>query len=492
MGVKKSYFKGIFFKYLIFVILLAVIIPIISSLSLEGQNIISKIMTSFSLQKFNLLIVTSVGVFLLLASSKLKTNFRNKWKPTILLMIVSLFFLTLSIVPFYNFNYYLSEGIHIEATQNQNEEQMFLDKNKWLNLKLIESKDKTSQIFIGGKDYNDKELKKDVYLTSIPKNPSIKWFGSWKGSLFNDNVFNPNINVFMTVNNQKYNITNQYKTLLEYNKGWLELNVSNKDLKIGRNELIIFSENNGGIGEDIGIATQKLFVNNKSFVLNENEFISLEEEFIWYIKTNNSFAYKSLFKLGFIFRILSIITLFLAVFGITFTKRIFKVTKKEMFFSFIWIYLLGLFSVFAKEISSFLAQITTFSIYFLLKITGFTANITLNAVQSSIMLGDYQASVELNSSGAIYMIYFLIVFTILVLFKWKEFQFKKVLLFNILGLIGVFLLNTINLYILTLIGNYKPAILDTMTKFLPDIFTIIFFIIFWPLFLKFSEKKKRK
>ncbi len=480
MGDKKYYFKSIFIRFLIFAVILLLVYPTF---------------TSFNIYKSNFLIVAVIGIFLLIANSKLeKITLKINYKKSALFFTISLILIILSFIPYNNFNNYLSEGVYIKENQNQSfENKVFLEKNKWLNLKLIEDTCTTEQIFIDGKNYDNKGLKKEVYLKQISINPKVRWFGSWHGSLFNDGVFNPSVNVFMRVNDQEHNITSQYQSLFEYNSGWMTLNVSKEDLIEGKNELVIFAKNFEGIGEDIGVSTQSLFNEKESFVQNKEAYQLLEsEEFLWYIENDNSFLYKSLFKLSFTFRMLSIVFLLFAVFGTNYIKTTFKFSKKELFFSFIWIYLIGLFSIFAKEISYFLAQVTTFMIYFLLKITGFSASLMLNASQSSIFLGDYQASVSLNSSGAIYMIYFLIAFTILTLLKWREFKFKQILTFYFIGLVGIFLLNILNLYILTIIGNYKSNILSFATNYLPDFFIIIFFIIFWPLFLKYAIKNGTK
>ncbi|MBU0472113.1 MAG: exosortase/archaeosortase family protein [Nanoarchaeota archaeon] len=480
MGGKKDYFQGILVRFFIFVIILLAVYPAI---------------TSFKVFKSNLLIAAATGIFLLIANPRLeKASLKFNWKKSLVFFIISLVLIILSFSHYNNFNNYLSEGVYISENRNQSfENKVFLEKNSWLNLKLIEDTHETEQMFIDGKDYTNKAFKKEIYLKQVPKNPKIKWFGSWHGSLFNDNVFNPDIHLFMSVNGKEYNITKQYQILHEYKNSWMELNVSEENLIEGKNELIIFAKNLGGIGEDIGMSTQSLFVEKQSFVQNKDVFELLEsQEFIWYIKNENSFGYKLLFKLSFIFRVLSIIFLLFAIFGSNHIKFAFKFSKKELFFSFIWIYLIGLFSTFAKEITYFLSQITTFVIYFMLKITGFSVNISLNASQSSIFLGDYQVSVGLNSSGAVYMIYFLIAFTILILLKWREFKFKKIMVFYFIGLVGIFLLNILNLYILTIIGNFLPRIIGFTSKYLPDVLIIIFFIIFWPIFLKYSTKNGKK
>ncbi|MBU0666010.1 MAG: hypothetical protein ABIC91_01840 [Nanoarchaeota archaeon] len=480
MGFKKDYLQSIFIRFFIFSVILLLVYPLI---------------TSFAVHKSHFLITSVFGIFLLIANSKLKNiDLKFNWKKSLVFFIISSLLIILSFLPYKNFDNYLSEGIYIVENTNQSfENKVFLEKNKWLNMKLIEDTHQTKQVFIDGRDYENKSFKKEVFLKKVPNNPKIVWHTSWHGSLFNDGVFNPNVNVFMSVNNQEYNITKQYHSIQEYQSKIMQLNVSKEDLTEGKNELIIFAKNFGGIGEDIGVSTQNLFVNKKSFVQNKEEFELLEpQEFIWYVKTDNTFFYKMLFKFSFIFRILSIITLLFAVFGINYIKSTFKFSKKELFFSIIWIYLIGLFSTFVKEVAYFLSQITTFTIYVLLKITGFKANLLLNASQNSIFLGEYQASVGLNSSGAIYMTYFLIAFTILALLKWNEFKFKKTLLFYLIGLFGIFLLNILNLYIITIIGNFKPNMLDFAMKYLPDIFIIIFFIIFWPLFMKYAVKNGKK
>ncbi len=489
--------NNLFIKYLLVIIIAIIIFPLITAFLFEGSSFTQKLLNSYKFHELSIIICAALGLFLFLAKKKFKIKKikkkdkeKKEIKLRIFLMIISIILILISINAYSEINSFLSKDISLDKN---NENKLLIDNEMWLNIPILENKLLLDEIFINGFDSENKEFKKTIYLKKIPANPQIEWFGSWHGNLFNDNVFNPNVEIFLKINDKNYNVSKQYSALKEFEQVLIIQNISTKDLVIGLNNVSIFITNKGGIGEDIGVLTLKDFDNDNSYIKNQDEFLKLEsQEFLIFIKEDSSFLNKIVFKLSFIFKILSLILLILAIFGLQIFKENFSEVKLELLFSFVISYLIGLFYIFSNNAEKVISELTTFIVYLLLRITTFPAGISLNMNESSIILNEFKANVAADSSGVSHMFLFLIAFNIILITMWDDIKFKKSLKFQIIGLIGIFLLNAISIYLQTLMKYFKLEKLNSLTEYIPIILFMIFFVFFWDYVLKRISKNEKE
>lgn len=482
---------GITTRYFLLVLISTVFFSFLAVLIL-GIRLVN--LKFFYFAKTAIFLSILIGIFLLISKDKIKkTKLRFNIKKTLIFSVLAIILFSLSIYPYQDTSKLYSTQPPIETVINSSgHNTLFLEDNAWLDLDLLEVNTPTEQLFLNGNDYRSTELRKIVEITIIPENPMIRWAGSWKGSLFNDNTFNPGVEVFMSVNGNNYNVTSQYMSLQEYADGWIELNVSKADLQKGENELILFATKHSGIGEDIGVLTQDLLIRGNSYISEKGEFVVLRDrEFVWTITSKDSFLHGLIYKLSFSFRFLSFVFLLLAFFG-TGIFELIKKSKKEFFFSTIGLYFISFITLRLEEISGFLEQVTSFLVYVLLKVTGFKAEMSMSPVDMILRVGDFTMNIAQNSSGAKYVAYFLIVMTMLVLFKWKTWNLKEVIRFYVVGVTGAFLINVLTLYVLTLVGYKLPELLASVTVYLPDVLIFLYLGFFWYYMIKKGMKKDEK
>ena len=350
--------------------------------------------------------------------------------------------------------------------------------------------------YIEGDNYEARKLKKQIFFDNIPnKQIFVKWSGSWQ-DINGNNKFDDDIRVFMIINNNSFNITSKFSSLSPKKASWLELEIPKEILLQGRNELILKAESEKNFGDDIMITSQNVYVEDNSFVTDNGgkSWYAKQEEFLWYIINENSLFYTLLFKLGFILRILGIISLFIAVFGLKFSKFIIKTSYKELFFSTIFAYWVYWFSEFIKTKWYFFSGIVAKSIYYLFKITGFKSFVNMNVEVPIVGIQGFIAGVYEVCSGVDSMGFFTLAYFMLIILNWRRITLWKTILMYFVGLIGIFFLNIIRVYILIIIGA-KISSTFAINAFHTNagmVFSVIYFLLFLPFALKIIEKKRKK
>ncbi|MFH1606067.1 MAG: hypothetical protein ABIC91_01865, partial [Nanoarchaeota archaeon] len=291
------------------------------------------------------LVVISCLLFFFIIWSKIKkfNDWKINLKQTIIFCILALLCFFGSFYTQSDMSLIVSEGVKIkDSTLN-------FDGGRFLAFNIVsDTHYALDHPFIGGNEYDSVLLKKTIYLEELEnKEYFIKWYGFWRDANGN-NELDEDISILLFVNNDSFDITNKYSSLNSEEIFEFKLNISNDALLQGKNELILQVRSNKENNDDIIIISQNVYVEGNSFITTDEgiNWQEKQEEFLWYVVTDNNAFYTLLFKLGFIFRILGIISLFIAVFGLKFSKFIIKNSYKELFFSTIFAYWIYGFSEF--------------------------------------------------------------------------------------------------------------------------------------------------
>ncbi len=484
-------FKGIILRFSIFAFILLLVIPLLFSTFLNIHYVWAIRASFFFMKILKLAIISSLLLFFIVwPKIKQFNNWNFDWKQTVIFGILTLLLFFGSFYSQQDMSRIVSEGVKIKNGE------LNFDGGRWLAFNIVsDTHYALDHPFIGGNEYDSVFLKKTISLEEIEnKEFFVKWYGFWRDANRN-NKLDTDIDIFMVINNISFDVTDKYSFFESDEINLFKLEIPEGMLVEGKNELVLQAKSEKEINDDIIIISQNVYVEANSFTTNDGglNWHEKQEEFLWYIVTDNGFFYTLLFKLGFIFRILGIVSLFIAVFGLKFSKFIIRKSYWELFFSTIFAYWVYWFSEFVKSQWEFFAGIVANTLFFVFKITGFRTFINLSADVPVVGIPGFVAGIYDVCSGVDSMGLFTLAYFMLMVFHWRKIHFWKALLIYIPGIIGIFLLNILRVYILIIIGAKVSSdfALNAFHTNAGMIFAVIYFILFLPFALKVIEKKKK-
>ena len=188
-------------------------------------------------------------------------------------------------------------------------------------------------------------------------------------------------------------------------------------------------------------------------------------------------------------------TLFLAIsiFGIKFSKDFIKKFKKEIELSIV-VFIITLFSIIQfQKLWVYFSFVVAKSVYYLLNLTSQTT-LSFSNNTPIISLNNFIVNIGKPCSGIDSMLMFIFLYIFIVGYDWKILNKKKAALLFIPGLISVFLLNILRVYLLILFGayvshNFAIGIFHTNAAW---ILFLSYFALFWFLFYKWMKDEKTK
>ncbi|MEM4710902.1 MAG: archaeosortase/exosortase family protein [Candidatus Woesearchaeota archaeon] len=197
--------------------------------------------------------------------------------------------------------------------------------------------------------------------------------------------------------------------------------------------------------------------------------------------------------------VLFVISLYFAIFGIPFTKYMFKTFRKEIFFflllsvAFFFLMLLvqNLWTYFSAAISKILFLI--FSLFFdNVTYKPFVASFTMAEGGGPLLgINNFRAIVGKPCSGIDSFLLFTSLYALIFILDYKKLKKGLAVLFFFIGAIGMFLTNALRILLLFIIGAYYDP------KFAVGMFHtnagwvlfIIYFFIYWWIVSRFIYKK---
>ncbi len=476
--------KSLIIRTSIFLLSLLILVFTLIIPFIKAPDFAFQLRNAFLLQKMMKIISLIVILFIFLSFNKIKKIKMNSLisKESLIVFFIAILFFIASFATQGNIDKILNEGVSVEKDNVVN-----FDSSRWLSIGVLSDKNIRKNV-LPDIEFSNDYFKKIAYLDKIPENAQIVWHGMWMpGSSENESC-----SILMKINNHSYDVSDEFLKLEKMNTDWMSLDIKISDLQIGANEMIVQKE----CGVLIALSTQEVYTNHNSFIkYNGRENVEPFNEFVWFIKTENESWFSVLFKLGFIFRILAIISLFIAIFGIKTTKEIVKKAKIELLFSTVFAYLMYIFAIWIQNQWIYLSKIVTYSVYFLLKITFLNPTVGfLNPALPKLGIGNFIVFIADTCSGVEGIGYFLIAYTLLIIFNWRKINHIKALFMYIPGIIGVFVFNIIRVYLILIVGAFisREFALNSFHTNIGIITFIIYFLIFWPLTGKYLMKESKQ
>lgn len=188
--------------------------------------------------------------------------------------------------------------------------------------------------------------------------------------------------------------------------------------------------------------------------------------------------------------VLGTIFLFITVFGVKFSKNFFKKFKKDIGIS-IGVFALALFLIVEfQRLWTYFSYAVAKSVYFLLNLT-FNASLSFSGNMPNLGITNiFVVTIGQPCSGVDSMLMFIFLYVFIAGFDWSKFNKKKLFLMFIPGVISVFILNIIRIYLLITIGAFVSQ--DFAIGFFHTNASMIlflgYFILFWGLLYKWMKK----
>ncbi len=189
--------------------------------------------------------------------------------------------------------------------------------------------------------------------------------------------------------------------------------------------------------------------------------------------------------------ILGTIFLFIAIFGIRFTKDFVKNFKKQIGITII-VFILALFLIVEFQ------RLWVYFSYAVSKMVYWLLNLTFDAVLSFTtggtpqlgILNNFVVSIGKPCSGVDSMLMFIFLYVFIAGFDWKVFNKKKLAVMFIPGVISVFLLNIIRIYLLITIGAFvsESFAIGFFHTNASMILFLGYFVLFWGLLYKWMKR----
>ncbi len=464
-------YRHLLFSYLLFVLILLLLIPLLHVLFIEGSNFHLKLRTVFLLQKINKIAAISGVLFIFLL---IKKDFKYlKPKREYRFFLLSLLFFSLSFYTQSNFLDILNQGVGISVVNQK--ASIDMDYFRFLNLNVFNDIDNNAELV----DLSSKEIKKVVYSEGASNDKELFL------AVYSNNFSTSSLS--LKLNNQEFFYNN---IELKGKKGLLSIPIS-KNLIKNKNEIEIS-------GENISVFAGNIYLNGNTFSRGKNsrewEIMQWWEALI-YFKEDLPFYKTALFKLGFIFRILAIFSLFIFSFGLGFLKKISKQYKKELFFSTVFAYITYWIGYNVRIYWESLSFLVSYSVYFFLRLLfGNSAVLDFSNPNLPVVgVNGFIAGIAEPCSGIDSIAFFCVAFILLTLFFWKEIDFKRHIIAFFLGLLGAFVINIFRVILIFLIGIYisqEFAINIFHTNAAMIIFSI-YFLFFWFFITKKPSVNKR-
>jgi exosortase/archaeosortase family protein len=137
----------------------------------------------------------------------------------------------------------------------------------------------------------------------------------------------------------------------------------------------------------------------------------------------------------------------------------------------------------------FFSHIITNSVYFLLDIN-FNAVVSFMSDIPVVGISSFQVGIAQSCSGISSMFLFAFLYVFAVAYDWKILNHKKAILMFIPGIISVFILNIIRIYLIILIGAFisEEFAVGVFHTGIAGVLFVIYFAIFWGAFYKWMKK----
>jgi len=456
MGNQKNLIKS----WLVFSIIVLLLIPIIQVLFMQTVNLHFKLRAVFLLQRFNLISSFICMIFVFLIS---KTNVKFKPKTEISLILFGVILFVLSISTQGDFTKILNEGVSIGIYEGK--PITYLDSSRIGIYGLLDVDTNSDFIVLSQGNI----LTKIIYLDYIPKFPKLKF-------AFIENRINAcsGCKLNLLINNHSIDIS--YVLNINDYSEFITVPIDRDYLKVGKNRVDFILENSS---ISLLFFTQTVYYEGNTFV---NNIVYPYYESLIYIEEKNVFLYRVLFKLGFIFRFIGTILIFLGAFGTRFISKTYKKHKLELVFSTVIGLIIFWFSLAIRRYWTYLSKYVAVTLYYLLRLFfNDVIFITSNSNTPFVGVGDFVLGIVETCSGIDSIGFYSISYFLLSIYHWKELDLRRIIIFFIPGILGAYLVNIFRVFAIFVVGIFisREFAVNAFHTNIALFMYSIYFILYW-------------
>jgi exosortase/archaeosortase family protein len=190
--------------------------------------------------------------------------------------------------------------------------------------------------------------------------------------------------------------------------------------------------------------------------------------------------------LRYLFLFFVLFFLVLSIFGKEFIKSL---SKRGLALFFGFVVLVYLFIRFFQNSWYFFSSLVTRAVYFILNLN-FNAVIDLSQSIPIVGIDIFRIGIAESCSGISSMFLFMFLYVFAVFYDWKILNKVKALILFIPGIVSVFCLNILRIYLIVLLGAYfsKDFAVGIFHTGIAGILFVVYFAVFWKLSYKWLKK----
>ncbi len=188
----------------------------------------------------------------------------------------------------------------------------------------------------------------------------------------------------------------------------------------------------------------------------------------------------------YIFLLVLLFLIVMAVFGKEFIQTL---SKKKIILFFGSVGFIYFFIHLFHSLWGFFSHVITRAVYFLLSLN-FNAVVDFSREIPIVGIDIFRVGIAGSCSGIASMFLFMFLYIFAVCYDWKILNKKKAILMFIPGIVSVFCLNILRVYLIILIGAYisKDFAVGVFHTGIAGVLFVIYFAVFWKLSYKFMKK----
>ncbi len=477
-------------RFIGFVACLLVFYPTLFAFFIHSSSYSESLRTSFLLFRQPLLAILAMTLFFLFAKSgrgdRPVAPTLSRWREFNGFFLIGTLCLALSAITQIDLNRILNEGISF----SQADKKVQWDTKRWGGIPFLSESDPVGEQYLWVHTPDQrlmKTLQSPVGAGFKPAPTTIKWYAIWRDGNGNGILDDQ---VWLSVNGQKYDVTEQYRGIPPMKPVVLELGVPTLLMVSGLNDLILHKT---GAADSIGWVGQTSYLTGETRewrMSAEGGSASGGENGKWgqtpfmeamvWVDQPSGVLYTLLFKMGWLLRWAGMLLFFFAFFGRRWVLSFVKHSPVLTAVSFIYAPLILFLGIGLRQSWPWLAQGIGWSLYGLLKL-GFNPIIHIpDPSHVEVGIATFKVNIADTCSGIESLGLFAGIYAGLILFNWRSLRFSRALLLLIPGLVGIYLVNAVRVYLLFLIGLIAGnSALDLFHTYLGMFVFVLYFLFFW-------------
>lgn len=495
-------------RFIALLIFLLIVYPTLFAFFVQSSSFSNGLRTSFLLFKQPLLAILAMTLFFLFAKSQSSNFILSRLKEFSVFFFIGTLCLVLSSITQVDLNRILNSGISIQNKK------VHWDAQRWGVLPFLSEADPVGEQYLWVRTPEQRLMK--TLKGTVPKKRGqsplarttnderrtavLKWYGLWRDGNGNGVLDD---RVWLSINGQRYDVSEQYRAISTGTSSILAVEIPLAVMPSEAENLAFILSKEGSTdaigwvagttyllgqthewempagGEVSPSASPNLFGGRDGGENGKWKETPFMEALVW-VEQPNDPVHSFLFKIGYLLRWLGMALLFFAFFGRRWILCFARQSPLLTIVSFAYAPLVLLLGIGLRQSWPWLAQGVGYSLYGLLHF-GFTPFIDVkDATHVIVGTGSFSVNIADTCSGIESVGLFCAMYLGLVLFNYKHLRLSRALFLIIPGLIGMYLVNLVRIYILFLVGLIAGEVaLNAFHTYLGIVFFVLYFLLLW-------------